>query len=86
MTIYGLNAFVSQEAAEPEVTETGRIRRKAASRLVTTRTVSKLITFQLFVKSASRKRCDGKNPSLQCKVMQQGGVRLSPSPGEGMEG
>ena len=44
MTIYGLNAFVSQEAAEPEVTETGRIRRKAASRLVTTKTMSKLMT------------------------------------------
>ena len=48
VTIYVLNAFVSQEAAEPEVTETGRVRRKAASRLVTTKTVSKLITFTFF--------------------------------------
>ena len=85
VTIYGLNAFVSQEAAEPEVTETGRVRRKAASRLVTTKTVSKLITSTFFVKSSSGKRSDRKNPSLQCKVMQQGGVRLSPAPGEGMD-
>ena len=62
--IYGVNAFVSQEAAEPEVTETGRVRRKAASRLVTAKKVSKLITSKCFVKSASGKRCDGKNPSL----------------------
>jgi len=62
--IYGLNAFVSQEAAEPEVTETGRVRRKAASRLVTTKMVSKLITSTFFVKSASGKRSNGKNPSL----------------------
>ena len=48
VTIYVLNAFVSQEAAEPEVTETGRVRRKAASRLVTTKTVSKLITSTFF--------------------------------------
>ena len=86
VTIYGLNAFASQEATEPEVTETGRVRRKAASRLVTTRTVSKLITSKFFVKSASGKRSEGKNPSLQGKVMQQGGVRLSPAPGEGIEG
>ena len=86
VTIYSLNAFVSQEAAEPEVTETGRVRRKAASRLLRTRIVSKLISSKFFVKSASGKRSDGKNPSLQGKVIQQRGVRLSPAPGEGMEG
>ena len=86
VTIYSLNAFVSQEAAEPEVTETGRVRRKAASRLVRTRIVSKLISSKFFVKSASGKRSDGKNPSLQGKVIQQRGVRLSPAPGKEMEG
>ena len=45
VTIYGLNAFVSQEVAEPEVTETGRVRRKAASRLITTKTNLSLPSF-----------------------------------------
>ena len=86
VTIYSLNAFVSKEAAEPEVTETGRVRRKAASRLVRTRVVSKLISSKFFVKSASGKRSGGKNPSLQGKVIQHRGVRLSPTPGKVMEG
>ena len=73
VTIYSLNAFVSKEAAEPEVTETGRVRRKAASRLVRTRIVSKLIPSKFFVKSASGKRSDGKNPSLQSKLFSSVG-------------